>query len=207
MHNGNLICLKGETSTMTTITAPRRQIAQGPSLLNRLFTDVRAAWLWLPLRLWLGYQWIDAASHKIGNPAWTETGLALKGFWTNAVSMPESGRPPIAFDWYRSFIQALLDAEAYTWFAKLIAYGELLIGIALVLGALVGVTAFFAAFMNWNFMMAGSASTNPVLFVIAIGLLLAWRVAGLVGVDYAIFNRERILRLFGRSHEQAPANG
>ncbi len=192
---------------MATITASRREVPQWPSLLNRLFTDVRAAWLWLPLRLWLGYQWLEAASHKVGNPAWTETGVALKGFWTNAVSVPEGGRAPIAFDWYRSFIQALLDAEAYTWFAKLIAYGELLIGIALIVGALVGVTAFFAAFMNWNFMMAGSASTNPLLFVIAIGLLLAWRVAGLVGVDYALFNRERLAGLFSKSRGRVPANG
>ncbi|HEX3050517.1 MAG TPA: tRNA 2-thiouridine(34) synthase MnmA, partial [Aggregatilineaceae bacterium] len=29
----------------------------------------------------------------------------------------DSPRPPIAYDWYRSFIQSLLDAEAYTWFA------------------------------------------------------------------------------------------
>jgi thiosulfate dehydrogenase [quinone] large subunit len=178
---------------MASITAPRREVVQVPSLFNRLFTDVRAAWLWLPLRLWLGYQWIEASSHKIGNPAWTQTGTALKGFWTSAVAMPENGRAPIAFGWYRSFIQALLDAEAYTWFAKLIAYGELLIGIGLIVGAVIGVTAFFAAFMNWNFMMAGSASINPMLFVIAIGLLLAWRVSGQVGVDYAIFNRSRLM--------------
>lgn len=192
---------------MTTITAPRRSTFQGTSLFNRLFTDSRAAWLWLPIRLWLGSQWIEAASHKIGNPAWTETGAALKGFWTGAVAMPEGGRPPIAFDWYRSFIQSMLDAEAYTWFGKLIAYGELLIGIGLIVGAVVGVTAFFAAFMNWNFMMAGSASTNPLLFVIAIGLLLAWRVSGLVGVDYVLFNRERVRNLIGKAREKLPVGG
>lgn len=119
-------------------------------------------------------------------------GVALKGFWTNAVSIPEGGRPPIAFDWYRSFLQTLLDAEAYTWFAKLIAVGEVMIGIALIVGALVGVAAFFGAFMNWNFMMAGSASTNPLLFVIAIALLLAWRVSGYIGLDYVLFNARRI---------------
>jgi len=191
---------------MATITATRGKVVQGPSLFQRLFTDVRAAWLWLPLRLWLGYQWIEASSHKLGNPAWTQTGTALKGFWTNAVAMPENGRPPIAFGWYRSFIQALLDAEAYTWFAKLIAYGELLIGIGLIVGAVIGVTAFFAAFMNWNFMMAGSASTNPLLFVIAIGLLLAWRVAGQVGVDYVIFNRSRVMSRLSTVRRQLSAN-
>jgi thiosulfate dehydrogenase (quinone) large subunit len=37
--------------------------------------------------------------------------------------------------------------------------------------------------MNWNFMMAGTASTNPLLFAIAIALILAWKVAGYYGLD------------------------
>ena len=111
-------------------------------------------------------------------------GQALKGYWTNAIAIPEAGRPPIAFDWYRSFIQALLEVEAYTWFGKVVAYGELLVGAALVIGAFAGIAALFGALMNWNFMMAGSASTNPVLFVVAIGLILAWKVAGHYGADY-----------------------
>jgi thiosulfate dehydrogenase [quinone] large subunit len=37
--------------------------------------------------------------------------------------------------------------------------------------------------MNMSFMLAGSASTNPVLFTLAIGLMLAWKVAGYYGLD------------------------
>lgn len=157
-----------------------------PGFARFLVSDRRAAWLWLPLRLWLGYQWIEASTHKISSAAWVGGGEALKGYWTNAVSIPEQGRPPISFDWYRSFIQMLLDAQAYTWFAKVVTYGELLVGIALILGAFTGIAAFFGAAMNWNFMMAGSASTNPVLFVIAVGLILAWKVAGFIGADFAL---------------------
>lgn len=154
-----------------------------PRIVRWLLNDPRAAWVWLIPRLWIGYKWLDAGLHKVGTPAWTETGEALKGFWLGATAIPETGRPAIAFDWYRGFLQALLDAEAYTWFAKLVAYGELLVGVALIVGAFTGIAAFFGALMNWNFMMAGSASTNPVLFSIAIGLILAWKVSGLMGVD------------------------
>jgi len=123
------------------------------------------------------------------------------GFWNRAASIPAEGRPPIAFDWYRSFIQFLLDTRSYTWFAKLVAYGEMLIGIALIVGAFKGVAAFFGAFMNWNFMMAGSASTNPLLFVIALGLILAWKVSGYLGADFFL------LRFIGTPWKGASAEG
>lgn len=165
------------------ITRKDNQI-QNPPLVEKLLSDPRAGWLWLVLRVWLGWKWIDAATHKIDNPAWVQTGEALKGFWSGIVVVPESGRPPIAFDWYRSFIQSMLDAQAYVWFGKVVAYGELLVGIALVLGAFTGIAAFFGGFMNWNFMMAGSASTNPMLFTVAVLLILAWKVAGYIGLDY-----------------------
>ena len=170
---------------MNSIVKTRKgEVVQDPPLVQKLLTHPMAGLLWLPLRIWLGYQWFEAAMHKVQNPAWVVTGEALKGFWTGAVAIPETGRPPITFDWYRSFLQTLLDAQAYTWFAKLVAYGELLIGIALILGIFTGIAAFFGGFMNFNFMLAGSASTNPLLFVIAVGLIMAWKVAGYFGADY-----------------------
>lgn len=169
---------------MSTLATSRGILVQDPPIISLLLTDKRAAWLWFPLRIWLGIQWINASLHKIGIPAWVETGEAIKGFWTGAVVIPEAGRPAIAFDWYRSFIQTLLNAEAYRWFGPLVAYGELIVGIALILGAFTGFAAFFGALMNWNFMMAGAASTNPLLLMIAIGLILAWKVSGYLGVDY-----------------------
>lgn len=158
---------------------------QDPPFITRLLSDPRAGWLWVLPRIWLGYQWLTAGLHKVSDPGWTETGAALKGYWAGAVAVSATtGKGPITFDWYRGFLQYLLDVQAYTWFAKLVAYGELLIGIALVVGAFTGFAAFFGGLMNWNYMMAGSASTNPLLFVIAVGLILAWKVSGYIGADF-----------------------
>lgn len=165
-------------------TEVRTRVIQDPPLAAFLFGSTVMSWVWLVVRVWVGYQWLTSSLRKIGDPAWVQTGVALKGFWERAVMIPEKGRPPISFDWYRDFIQYLLTTESYTWFAKLLAYGELLVGVALVIGAFVGIAAFFGALMNWNFMMAGSASTNPVLLLLAILLILAWKVAGYIGLDY-----------------------
>jgi thiosulfate dehydrogenase (quinone) large subunit len=86
-------------------------------------------------------------------------------------------------DWYRDFIQFMLNIEAYTWFAKVITMGELVIGVALILGAFTGLAAFSGGFLNWNFIMAGTASTNALLFAVATGLVLAWKTAGWIGLD------------------------
>ncbi len=155
-----------------------------PPVARALFGNPKWSWLWLIARLYLGYTWITSGWGKLSNPGWTQTGEALKGFWERAVAIPEApARPAIAFDWYRAFLQSLLDSGAYTWFAKLIVASEIIIGIALILGIFTGAAAFAGGFMNWNFMMAGSASVNPVLFTISILLILAWKNAGWLGID------------------------
>ena len=161
----------------------KQWVVEDPPLARTLFGDTRLSWLWLLVRLYVGYSWLTSGWGKLANPAWTSTGDALKGYWTAAVAIPASGKPPITFDWYREFLAGLLNGGHYVWFAKLIVAGELLIGVALILGAFVGIAAFFGGFMNWNFMMAGTASINPVLFALSILLILAWKIAGHWGLD------------------------
>ncbi len=169
---------------MTKISTFKGRVIEDPPIAKFLFSDVRAAWIWLPIRLWLGWQWLEAGLHKVQDPAWVAGGAALKGYWTNAVKVPETGKPPIAFDWYRDFLNGLLQSNSYTWFGPLIAWGEVLVGIGLIVGGFVGIAAFFGLLMNFSFIMAGSASTNGLLLIVAAVLILAWKVAGYIGADY-----------------------
>ena len=154
---------------------------RGPRLFHKMYSDTRLAWLWLPLRLYAGYTWITASLTKVSNPQWVTTGEALKEFWQNAVRTQP--RPMIEVGWYRDLIQMLLDTESYTWFAKVVAYGELVIGLLLILGALTGIAALAGAFLNWNYVMAGSASLNGLLLLIELILILSWKTAGWIGID------------------------
>lgn len=195
---------------MSTRTVNEPVMMTDPPFAVSLFGSTRWAWLWLILRLYIGYTWLTSGLGKISNPAWMQTGAALKGFWENAIRIPEApAKPAIAFDWYRTFIESLLNSQSYVWFAKLVPVAELLIGIALILGAFVGIAAFAGAFMNWNFMMAGTASINPLMFVITILLILAWKTAGWWGLDRfllpAIGTPWRPGRVFER--EERPRSG
>ena len=167
------------------IFAKSNRIIEDPPIAKFLFSNTRMSWLWLVVRVYLGWEWLQAGLNKL-TPAWLDEGVALKGFWERAIVVPAEGRPAIAFDWYRDFIAFLLETGSYSWFAKVIVYGEILVGVALILGAVVGISAFFGALMNWNFIMAGAASTNGLLFVLAILLMLAWKTAGYLGLDYLL---------------------
>jgi thiosulfate dehydrogenase (quinone) large subunit len=154
-----------------------------PAGWRLLMGNIFFALVWLPMRFFLGRDWLSHGAEKVVDPAWMNGGEALRGFWEQAIVVPEQGRPPIAYPWFRDFLQYMLDNGWYSWFAKVVAWGEVVVGLALLVGALVGISAFLGTFMNFNYMLAGSASTNPVLFGLAVFLVLAWKVAGHWGLD------------------------
>lgn len=156
---------------------------EGPAFTRFLFGNSAAGLFWLPVRLFLGFSWLEAGWHKFTGEGWIDGGAALAGYWKAAVAIPEEGRPAISFEWYRTFLQVLIDNGAEQWMGYVITFGEIAVGLGLIFGLLTGFAAFFGAFMNMSFLLAGTASTNPVLFTLAIGLMLAWKVAGYYGLD------------------------
>ena len=162
---------------------------EGPAFTRYLFSNTRAGLVWLPIRLFLGFEWAVAGYDKLTGTGWTDGGAALLGYWKSAVAIPTTGHAAITFEWYRSFLQFLIDHGAQSWFAWLVVVGELAVGIGLLLGVLTGIAAFFGATMNMSYLLAGSTSVNPVMFAFTIGLILAWKVAGYYGVDRYLLPR------------------
>jgi thiosulfate dehydrogenase [quinone] large subunit len=157
---------------------------EGPPFARFLFSNTAAGLFWLPVRIFVGVSFLEAGLHKLGDPGWTQGGASLLAYWTKAAAVPEApARPAISYEWYRDFINLLINNHTEGWFAWLITLGEIAVGLGLILGGLVGIAAFFGALMNMSFLLAGSGSSNPVLFTMAIGLILAWKVAGYYGLD------------------------
>lgn len=147
-----------------------------------LFSNTRSGWIWLIVRLYVGYAWLTAGWSKVTSPAWTgsEAGGAIRGFVGGAVAKAEAGGD--VADWYARFLESFVLENAKM-FSFMVAYGELLVGLGLILGLLTGIAAFFGSIMNVSFLLAGTLSTNPVLFILATWLVLAWKVAGWYGLD------------------------
>ena len=156
---------------------------EDPKIARALFAEVKWAWLWLPLRLYAGWQWFMAGWNKLGVAVWTgeNAGAAVTGFVSGALEKTGGAHPDVQ-GWYAWFLRNLVLPNAGFW-SKLVVYGELLVGIALILGVFTGIAAFFGGFMNMNYLLAGTVSTNPLLLAIAIFLILAWKTAGWWGLD------------------------
>ncbi|UQN08479.1 DoxX family protein [Deinococcus sp. QL22] len=167
------------------MTSIRTSWIPEPHITKFLFADIRLAPLWALIRIYVGYEWLIAGWGKVTSPSgvWVgdQAGAAVSGFLKGALTKTTGDHPDVQ-GWYAWFIQnvALPNASVFSY---LVAYGEVLIGLALIIGLFTGLAAFFGGLLNASFLLAGAVSSNPLLFILATWLVLAWRVAGYWGLD------------------------
>ena len=151
----------------------RRHSAAVLGLLVRMLRDRAAAEDLLQevfLKLWERRAALDPGA-----------GSALRGFLGGAIRAGAGAHPNVQ-GWYLWLIHHLF-LPAAPGMSYLVSAGEFAVGIALILGLFTGIAAFFGGFMNANYLLAGTVSTNPALFILATLLVLAWRVSGYWGID------------------------
>lgn len=156
-----------------------------PNISRFLFADTRMAPIWTIVRLYVGYQWLIAGWGKLTNPdgIWVgaHAGAAITGFLGGALKKTGGTHPDVQgfYAWFLTNV-ALPNAALFSY---LVTFGEILVGIALILGLFTGIAAFFGGFMNANYLLAGTISSNPVLIILTMFLVLAWRISGYWGLD------------------------
>ena len=110
---------------------------EDPAMLRSVLSDPRFAWIWLVLRVAVGWVLLNAGWRYVKEPGAVHSVAAV---------------------------------------------GLTLVGIALILGALVGVSAFAGGVLS----LPAMAATGPVglaLFSAIVWLVLAWKTAGWIGLD------------------------
>jgi thiosulfate dehydrogenase [quinone] large subunit len=165
------------------------------------------------VRLWLGYQWVNAGYQKIWGSEraffWFGGGAGVKGFATAGVAGSTAGTGGGAsYGWWAAFLHNFVVPNA-SWIAKLVSLGEILIGVALILGLFTGAAAFAGLLLNLTYMFTGSAGVNPMYMILEILLILAWRNAGSIGLDHLLLGKQwtpyRAGHLLGRvTHRRPP---
>ena len=130
-------------------------------------------------RIVVGYYFLRVGMRKVN--AETLSGHPLAEQLTRLTAMDP-------FSWHRDFIMGVVVPNSQL-FAWLVAFGELAIGVSLVLGCLVRVSSAFGAFHNFNILLAvgipnGGAQIGVNLMFVVMQLMFLFSSPGRVlGLD------------------------
>ena len=146
-------------------------------VMNFLRNNQIAAGLLAVLRVYLGWSWLSAGWKKVtGDP------FNAGGYLNGAVNNPVVSNGEVVYPTYLAFLEkfAIPNAEIFSF---MVAWGEVLVGLGLILGVLTTYAAFFGVVMNFAFMFAGTVSSNPWMILLSIFILVAGYNAGRFGGD------------------------
>jgi thiosulfate dehydrogenase [quinone] large subunit len=145
-------------------------------MMNFLRNNKIAAGILVFLRVYIGYQWMVAGYGKI-----TGGQFDASGYLQGAVAAA-GGENPTVQAWWGTFLEtvALPNAELFT---SLVMWGELLVGIALILGIFTNFSALMGVTMNFAFLFSGTVSTNAQMVLITVIIIAAGANAGKYGLD------------------------
>ncbi|MBM7660325.1 thiosulfate dehydrogenase [quinone] large subunit [Bacillus mesophilus] len=146
-------------------------------VVNFIRNNKMSAYLLTILRMYLGYTWMVAGWGKI-----TGEGFDATGYLKGAIANPVAGPDGVVYGWYVTFLETVALPNV-SLFNFLVAWGELLVGLGLILGCFTTAAAFFGVLMNFAFMLAGTVSHNPTDILMGIIIMVAGYNAGRYGLD------------------------
>ncbi|WP_195574631.1 DoxX family membrane protein [Paenibacillus sp. 1001270B_150601_E10] len=154
-------------------------------LIEFLRKNVWASALLLLIRLYLGYTWISAGINKLSGESFNASGF-LKGAVEKA-----AGDRPIVQGWWASFLEHVALPNA-SLFSVMVQWGEILVGVGLLVGCLTRTAVFFGIVMNMSFLLSGSISMNPIMIILSMFILVAYTNAGRFGLDYFLIHKLKL---------------
>lgn len=161
-------------------------------IINFLRSNVYASVVLTILRLYLGLIWIQAGWLKVTGE------FTAKEFLTGALTKATGDFPDVQ-SWWAWFLQNVAIPNISV-FDFLVAWGELLVGIALILGLFTTFAALMGIIMNFSYLFSGAVSMNPLMVLLTTFILVAGFNAGKWGLDRWIIPALRKERSKKASH-------
>jgi thiosulfate dehydrogenase [quinone] large subunit len=157
---------------------------------NKTFAAILAI-----IRIYIGYQWVTAGLGKVMG------GFDASGFIQGAIAQA-GGENPAVQGWWAAFLEAVALPNAGM-FSFMVAWGEVLVGIALIVGIFTNFAALMGITMNFAFLLSGTVSTNAQMVIMTVFLIVAGYNAGRYGLDRWVvpFIRTRFLDRKGVQEE------
>lgn len=146
------------------------------------------------LRVYLGWSWMTAGWGKITG------GFDASGFLQGAIANPVMSGEVATYPGWVSFLESFALPNAGL-FSFMVAWGEFLVGLGLILGCLTTAAAFFAMVMNFAFLFSGTISSNPMNILMGVFIAAAGYNAGKFGLDYYVMPFLRKLVNKGKTEE------
>ncbi|TLS38314.1 DoxX family protein [Pseudalkalibacillus caeni] len=147
-------------------------------MIKFLRENTVAMTLLLVARLYLGYEWVTAGWGKITG------GFEASGFLKGAVAQAGGDHPAVQ-TWWAAFLEGFAIPNIDL-FNILVPWGEFLVGLGLILGTFTTFAALMGIVMNFAFLFSGTISTNPMMILLTIFILVAGFNAAKIGLDHWI---------------------
>src|SRR5580704_11779384 len=148
-----------------------------PGVFTWLRQSKIASIAWLAVRVWIGIMWFQAGWSKVfgaENPSFLHhNGSGVAGF---------AGGTGAAYSWWASIMHSFVVPNA-SWIAVLVAFGELAIGLGLIVGFLTRTAAVASLLLLFTYVMSGTAGVTGFYALCAIIVLATWRTSTWIGLD------------------------
>lgn len=139
------------------------------------------------LRIYIGYTWFMGGLGKV-----TGGSFDASGFIQGAIAQAGGDHPAVQ-GWWAAFLESVALPNA-SMFSFLVMWGEVLVGLALILGIFTNFAALMGVTMNFAFLFSGTVSTNAQMVLMTVFLIVAGFNAGRYGLDRWVvpFLRSRV---------------
>lgn len=162
----------------------RRVSVSDPPLARFLFQSTGAAWLWLAVRLWVGWQLFAAGQSAFVEPGRLDDATRTMALYWQRIAGTGAAVDPGVQEWQRLLAQTLASGQAERWLAAAVAVSQLVLGMAILLGFFVGIAAAGGILLGLGMnILTGATDFTPFHAAASILLALAWKNAGFIGFD------------------------